>query len=87
MRRKWSALAGLDHVRNQLRFALQHRFNRPVAAIAHPTVKAACTRLIFDKSTIADALHTPMHQQVTDDNHTRTPIPRVGRSQRCRLRT
>ena len=52
----------------------------------HPTVKAACTRLVFDKSTIADALHTTMHQQVTDDSHTRTPIPGAGRNQRCRLR-
>ena len=47
----------VDHGAHVVRASREHRLDRSVAAVAHPSVQAASFRVVFSPGAIADALH------------------------------
>jgi hypothetical protein len=67
--------AGLDHRIDIVARTRKHRFDRPVAAIAHPPVQTTPICLVFDERPVPDALHPATHGDMANSLviHARSP--------------
>jgi hypothetical protein len=75
MRRKRPAPAGFDRSLDLGSRSRKYRLDRAITPIAHPAQQAAPIGLIFDKGTIADALHAAAHKDMPDHAIAHGPPP------------
>ncbi len=61
-----------------LAIAGEHRFDRAVAAVAHPALDAGPRRLVLDEGAETDALHPAAEHDVADQRHRNSPILRTS---------